>query len=173
MKKSVINKQYAYKPKTGTKPMNGVVGTHYTDQREIAKQRQALAKKSSGLAQKDSYEEDKFDDIDAGPTLYKSNGLHEFTLVEFEKMKERIKILEAESVKKDDIIKKLKVENGRLRAHRNVIEGKLKAKQMEEARNSNQPSYISSSSSNSNSSNSWNSRPNHNVGSKFNTLDVY
>ena len=141
-----------------TKSNLSEIGTKYTRQKDIVKNRKGLSKKPEDSAfNYDTNEEEKFGMPTKGTGLYKSTGLHDFTIVEFEKMKERIKILEAQNQQKDDTIKKLKVENGRLRAHRNVLEGKVKGFQIEKARNGSNSNNSSSDHNSSHPINSaWN-----------------
>ena len=140
-----------YKRSTTYKPVSSKpvakVATRHTSQYQMRQQRSNVGKNIVKPTKYDQYDEEEKVTVGKGAnsngSLYQSTGLHDFTLVEFEKMKERIKILEADSVRKDDTIKKLKVENGRLRAHRNVLEGKVKKFTVEKAKSANKPASSS------------------------------
>lgn len=93
-----------------------------------------LNKSNSTLHKEETKEENKYDNIHYRG--FEPSKPSHFNMEDYLAMKGRIEILEKDNKEKDATINKLKAENGRLRAHKNVLEGKLKYKKTEEAKES-------------------------------------
>ena len=123
---------YPGAPKNSGGVVRGIA-TKYSGQKEIKSRRDPNARKAVDYSKRDfeNYEEDKT--RDASDKLWNSP-VSSLTTEEIEEMQIKIQLLERENKEKDQVISRLKAENGRLRATNNVLQGKVKRKVNEEVK---------------------------------------
>ena len=141
-----VNRKPLY-PGNGKTSTSGIA-THYTGQKEIRDRRNPpnkyKAKPSSKLSKVRGFDPDE--EV-KGTSMHKRLQISDCDNTDLEAMRRRIEILEQENQEKDRTISKLKAENGQLRAQKNVLYGKLKRKDTEEAKEKryNQPNKSAAS----------------------------
>lgn len=115
------------------------IPVHYTNQKVIRDKRTPVSKGkvssskvNSNYRQSFEPEENKYDNVDFVP--YKRMQIGDVSSTDLEALRNRIEALEEDNRNKDIMINKLKAENGQLKSINRVLQGKLKRKSDDEAR---------------------------------------
>ena len=115
------------------------IPVHYTNQKVIrdkrtpvTKEKVSSSKVNSNYRQSFEPEENKYDHVNSVP--YKRMQIGDVSSTDLEALRSRIEALEEDNRKKDMQINKLKAENGQLKSVNRVLQGKLKRRSDDEAR---------------------------------------